>query len=90
MRQKFSGCHCTPRQKRDAGRSIASITPSRAVADDEDPRRDVLDRLVMAAVHRNRACETPVAGRASARASRDVAPTTATSCAMAHAGVFTW
>ena len=51
MRQKFSGCHCTPRQKRAAGSSIASMTPSGAVADTLKPRRDVLDRLMMAAVH---------------------------------------
>ena len=30
--QKFSGCHCTPRQKRRPGSSIASTTPSGAVA----------------------------------------------------------
>ena len=33
VRQKFSGCHWTPRQKRAAGSSIASMTPSGAVAD---------------------------------------------------------
>ena len=32
VRQKFSGCHCTPRQKGRSGRSIASMTPSGAVA----------------------------------------------------------
>jgi 23S rRNA (uracil1939-C5)-methyltransferase len=32
VRQKFSGCHCTPRQKRFDGSSIASTTPSGAVA----------------------------------------------------------
>jgi hypothetical protein len=37
VRQKFSGCHCTPRQKRAAGSSIASITPSGAVADTVKP-----------------------------------------------------
>src|SRR5262245_6671618 len=33
VRQKFSGCHWTPRQKRADGSSIASITPSGAVAE---------------------------------------------------------
>ncbi len=37
VRQKFSGCHCTPRQKRAAGSSIASTTPSGAVADTLNP-----------------------------------------------------
>ena len=32
VRQKFSGCHCTPRQNGRSGRSMASITPSGAVA----------------------------------------------------------
>ena len=32
VRQKFSGCHWTPRQNRAAGSSMASITPSGAVA----------------------------------------------------------
>jgi len=35
--QKFSGCHCTPRQKRRFGSSMASITPSGAVADAMSP-----------------------------------------------------
>ena len=50
MRQKFSGCHWTPRQKRAAGSSIASMTPSGAVADDAEAGRDRLDRLMMPAV----------------------------------------
>jgi len=33
VRQKFSGCHCTPTQNCDSGRSIASITPSVDTAD---------------------------------------------------------
>src|SRR5712664_2781767 len=38
VRQKFSGCHWTPRQNRAAGSSIASMTPSGAVADTLNPR----------------------------------------------------
>jgi hypothetical protein len=30
--QKFSGCHCTPTQNGEASDSMASITPSLAVA----------------------------------------------------------
>ena len=37
VRQKFSGCHCTPRQKRAVGRSTASMTPSGAVATTSRP-----------------------------------------------------
>ena len=37
VRQKFSGCHCTPRQKRAAVRSIASMTPSGAVGGHLEP-----------------------------------------------------
>ena len=51
VRQKFSGCHWTPRQNGRSGRSIASITPSGAVALDDETRRERLDRLMMAAVH---------------------------------------
>ena len=50
VRQKFSGCHWTPRQKRADGSSIASMTPSGAVADTPEAVRDRLDRLVVAAV----------------------------------------
>ena len=34
---EVSGCHCTPMQKRAAGRSIASMTPSGAVAETVKP-----------------------------------------------------
>ena len=37
VRQKFSGCHCTPRQKRREGASSASMTPSGAVAATTSP-----------------------------------------------------
>src|SRR5262245_5555122 len=37
VRQKFSGCHCTPTQNVAPGRSIASMTPSGAVADTTNP-----------------------------------------------------
>src|SRR5207249_933678 len=37
VRQKFSGCHSTPRQNRAAGSSIASMTPSGAVAATRNP-----------------------------------------------------
>src|SRR5258708_26632455 len=37
VRKKFSGCHWTPRQKRASGSSIASMTPSGAVADTLNP-----------------------------------------------------
>ena len=32
LSQKLSGCHCTATQKRDAGRSTASMTPSTELA----------------------------------------------------------
>src|SRR5215813_12547888 len=35
--KKFSGCHWTPRQKRALGSSIASMTPSGAVAETMKP-----------------------------------------------------
>ena len=41
VRQKFSGCHCTPTQNVALGRSIASITPSGAVADTTNPGASV-------------------------------------------------
>src|SRR5262249_10182472 len=37
VRKKFSGCHCTPRQNRPLGSSIASMMPSGAVADTGNP-----------------------------------------------------
>ena len=37
VRQKFSGCHCTPMQKRAPGRSIASMIPSGAMAQMSKP-----------------------------------------------------
>jgi len=32
VRQKFSGCHCTPTQNAEAGRSMASTMPSEETA----------------------------------------------------------
>jgi 23S rRNA (uracil1939-C5)-methyltransferase len=37
VRQKFSGCHCTPMQNGTPGSSIASTTPSGAVAETRKP-----------------------------------------------------
>ena len=37
VRQKFSGCHCTPMQNWAAGRSMASMMPSGAVAETTKP-----------------------------------------------------
>ena len=51
VRQKFSGCHWTPRQKRAEGSSIASMTPSGAVAVTRNAGGDGLDRLMVPAVH---------------------------------------
>ena len=51
VRQKFSGCHCTATQKPAPGRSIASMTPSGAVAVTSKPSATLLDRLMVAAVH---------------------------------------
>ena len=48
----YSGCHCTPRQKRRPGASMPSMTPSGARVDD-DTRRFVGRRLMMGAVHRH-------------------------------------
>ena len=48
----YSGCHCTPRQKRRVGSSIASITPSAARGADDDAGADPLGRLVVGAVDR--------------------------------------
>ena len=55
VRQKFSGCHCTPTQKRASGDSMPSITPSGAVAVATSPSPSRADRLMVPAVDPARA-----------------------------------
>ena len=69
VRQKFSGCHCTPTQKSASGFSIASMTPSGAVAETTNPGAAVFDGLMMPAVDR----DAPVArARAASSIARHV------------------
>ena len=87
VRQKFSGCHWTPRQKVERVHSIASTTPSGAVAVTSKPGRQPLDRLVVTAVHRA-ACRRRAIFSCISVHSR-LPLLTHTSCAMPHGGVGT-
>ena len=87
VRQKFSGCHCTPRQKGRSGRSIASITPSGAVAETTNPVASAFTdwwwRLFTCTCPRPRAAPRACVHSSDPRLIH-------TSCAMALFGIATW